>query len=79
MATTADTDEITRWNKAAAAFVDDEGGKGLALAEYDPDVPSEMECIFDALRVENIHAQRRLKAYIRELRDEQIIRKLLYS
>ncbi|CAB9511448.1 expressed unknown protein [Seminavis robusta] len=53
--------------KAAAA----DGGKGLALEEYDPDNEVDMLLIYKALKEDNPHAQRRLKKFIRSIRSKQ--------
>eukprot|EP00547_Thalassionema_nitzschioides_P014339 CAMPEP_0194237956 /NCGR_PEP_ID=MMETSP0158-20130606/4816_1 /TAXON_ID=33649 /ORGANISM="Thalassionema nitzschioides, Strain L26-B" /LENGTH=447 /DNA_ID=CAMNT_0038972097 /DNA_START=84 /DNA_END=1427 /DNA_ORIENTATION=- len=62
------TEEENDWREAAAAFDD---GKGLRLEEYNPDDNEDMQLLYQALKVNDPHAKKRLKGYIRRLRQQQ--------
>ena len=61
-------EEQKAWEAAAAAY---DGGKGIALEEYDPDDNNDMVLASQALQVTDPHAKRRLKRFIRNLQQQR--------
>lgn len=60
--------EKDKWVQRAAAA---DGGRGLALEEYDPDDPDDMKLLYEALKEFNPNARKRLMAFIRSKRQKQ--------
>lgn len=58
-------EEERAWETAAAAY---DQGKGVPLEEVDPDDKDDMKQVYDALKVTDYFAQKRLTKYIRGLR-----------
>ena len=60
------TEEESKWEQVAKAY---DGGKGLALEEFDPDDKEDMKDLYDALNVSNLGAKSRLRRFVRRLRE----------
>jgi hypothetical protein len=62
------TEEERSWKVAAASY---DSGKGIPLEEFNPDDKSDMESLYQALKVKDPIAQKRLSRFIQNLRQYQ--------